>query len=81
MDCAEVLERVSLFLDREMDDVDCAQVQRHLDDCAPCLRKYDLEGLVKSLVARSCACEQAPEHLRERVLLRIREVHVEIDRD
>lgn len=80
LDCAQALARVSLFLDHEMDEADCVQVQRHLDDCAPCLQKYDLEGLVKVLVARSCACEHAPEQLREKVLLRIRQVHVEISR-
>jgi mycothiol system anti-sigma-R factor len=55
-----------------------AIVEEHLDECAPCLRKYDLERVVKELVARSCACEQAPEELRQRVLTRIQEIRVEI---
>ena len=40
---------------------------------------YDLERTVKTLVARSCT-ELAPEGLRQRVLLSIRQVQVEITR-
>jgi len=52
-------------------------VRIHLDTCHPCLQKYDLQRTVKAIVARSCA-ESAPEELRERVRLRIREVQVRI---
>jgi mycothiol system anti-sigma-R factor len=76
-DCAEVLENLFLFLDREMGDASYAEIKDHLDECAPCLAKYNLEQVVKSLVARSCV-EPAPPSLRERVLLEIRSVHVEI---
>ncbi|HEY9379520.1 MAG TPA: mycothiol system anti-sigma-R factor [Jiangellaceae bacterium] len=79
-DCAEVLDRVYLFLDREMDEgqVSYADVEQHLDECGPCLSKYDLERVVKVLVARSCGCDRAPAELRQRVLTRIREIRVEI---
>jgi mycothiol system anti-sigma-R factor len=76
-DCAEVLENLFLFLDREMGDASYAEIKHHLDECAPCLAKYNLEQVVKTLVARSCK-EPAPPSLRERVLLQIRSVHVEI---
>jgi mycothiol system anti-sigma-R factor len=80
-DCAEILDRVYLFLDRELDDdedISYSAVQQHLDECAPCLRKYDLENVVKALVARSCGCERAPAELRQRVLTRIQQIRVEI---
>jgi len=76
-DCAEVLERVFFFIDNELEQADCAQIQHHLDECGPCLEKFDLERTVKALVARSCS-EHAPESLRDKVLLRIRRVQVEI---
>jgi mycothiol system anti-sigma-R factor len=80
-DCAEVLRDLFLFLDHEMEDASYAEIKVHLDECAPCLAKYNLEQVVKTLVARSCR-EPAPPTLRERVLLQIRSVHVEItDRD
>ena len=76
-DCSEVLGRVFFFLDNELDQADCAQIQQHLDDCGPCLARYDLERTVKTLVARSCT-EVAPAGLRQRVMLSIREVQVQI---
>lgn len=76
-DCSEVLERMFFFIDNEMADADCGEIEQHLEECGPCLQKYDLERTVKSLVARSCA-EHAPEGLRDRVLLRIRQVQVGI---
>ena len=76
--CEEVLARLVFFVDNELDDADCATIQQHLDDCAPCLADYDVERSVKALVARSC-CETAPEELRERVRVSIRQVHVTED--
>ena len=76
-DCSEVLERVFFFIDNELPNADFAEIQEHLDECGPCLQKYDLERTVKSLVQRSCS-EHAPETLRDKVLLRIRQVQVEI---
>jgi mycothiol system anti-sigma-R factor len=77
-DCSEVLERIFFFIDNELPGADFALIQTHLDECAPCLRKYDLERTVKMLVQRSCT-ESAPEALRDKVLLRIRSVQVEIE--
>jgi mycothiol system anti-sigma-R factor len=81
VDCREILERVYLFLDHELGDevAAYAMVEEHLDECSPCLRKYDLEREVKAMLARSCGCDHAPEQLRERVLMRIRELRVQID--
>lgn len=78
--CQEILERVFFFIDNELEQADCQQIQQHLDDCGPCLEKYDLERTVKALVQRSCS-EHAPETLRDRVLLRIRQVQIEVRTD
>ena len=79
-DCSDVLERVFSFIDNELPTADYEAIQNHLDECGPCLQKYDLERTVKTLIQRSC-CEQAPVGLRDKVLLRIRAVQVEIDGD
>ena len=76
-DCADFLERIVYFLDNELDEADCSAVRLHLEGCNPCLEKYDLQRTVKAVVARSCS-ESAPDELRQRVLLRIREVQVQI---
>jgi mycothiol system anti-sigma-R factor len=76
-DCAKALERMFFFIDNELAEADHGEIQRHLDECAPCLSKYDLERTVKALVARSCT-ERAPETLRARVLVQIHQVHLRI---
>jgi mycothiol system anti-sigma-R factor len=76
-DCSDVLERMFFFIDNELADADCGAIEQHLEECGPCLQKYDLERTVKALVQRSCA-EHAPEGLRDRVLLRLQQVRVEI---
>jgi len=76
-ECADFLDQIVYLLDNELDEAECAAVRIHLDTCHPCLQKYDLQRTVKAIVARSCA-ESAPEELRERVRLRIREVQVRI---
>ncbi|MDQ3629481.1 MAG: mycothiol system anti-sigma-R factor [Actinomycetota bacterium] len=76
-DCADVLEALYLFIDDEIDVTNSRLIRQHLEACAPCLEKYDLEQIVRTLVARSCT-EQAPVPLRERVLLSIHEVQVQI---
>jgi mycothiol system anti-sigma-R factor len=76
-DCADYLERIVYFLDNELDEADCSAVRVHLDECGPCLEKYDLQRTVKSVIARSCS-ESAPDELRERVRVQIRQVQVRI---
>jgi mycothiol system anti-sigma-R factor len=76
-DCADFLEQIIYFLDNELDATDCAAVRIHLDTCNPCLEKYDLQRTVKAVVARSCS-ERAPEELRQRVRVQIREVQLRI---
>ena len=77
-DCSEVLEKVYLYLDQEDAADDHDQIRIHLDECSPCLRQYGLEQAVKALVARCCS-DPAPVDLRERVLLRIQQVRIEIE--
>ena len=76
-DCSEVIHQILVFIDNELDQASCGEIQQHLDECGPCLAQYNLERTVKALVARSCT-EHAPEDLRRKVLNRIREVHVSI---
>ena len=74
-DCSEVIHQILVFIDNELDQASYGEIQEHLDECGPCLAQYNLERTVKALVARSCT-EHAPEQLREKVITRIREVHV-----
>jgi mycothiol system anti-sigma-R factor len=79
VDCSEILQRVYVFIDNELEDASTEQIRQHLEECAPCLDQYDLERCVKKLVHRSCGSEQAPDSLREKILLRITAVRLEIN--
>lgn len=76
-DCETALNNLYVFLDEEIDTASYAEIQAHIDDCSSCLTAYDLERVVKALVARSCT-EKAPEPLRAKVLYSIRSVQVQI---
>ena len=78
IDCTEVIEQVYLYLDGEIDDEARHKVREHLDECAPCLRQFGLEQDVKALVARCCGGDVAPSHVRERLMIRLQEVRVEL---
>lgn len=77
--CSEVLAAVYLYLDGEQDGEHHDVTRLHLDECSPCLREYGLDQMVKALVARTCGADTVPIDLRERVLLRIQQVRLEID--
>jgi mycothiol system anti-sigma-R factor len=77
--CTEVLDRVYGYLDGELDDMDCAKIRQHLDECGPCLREFGLEEAVKRVVQKGCGCDPAPAALRAKVLVRIREVRATIE--
>lgn len=77
-DCREVLDRVFEFLDGEMGTLDVNRIRQHLDECGPCLQQYDLDVALKALLRRSCACEQAPTELRQKILVRITQVRLEL---
>lgn len=76
--CSEVLSRMYFFIDNELADADSHEIQRHIEDCAPCMHEVDLERIVKSLIGRSCT-EHAPAELRQRVMFSIRQVQVQLE--
>ena len=78
VDCTEVIEQVYLYLDGEIDDEQRTIVRQHLDECAPCLRQFGLENEVKALVARCCGGDTAPDGLKERLMVRLQQVRVEL---
>ena len=75
--CADFLDRIVYMLDNELDDNEVVAVRLHLEECGPCLEKYDVQRTIKMIVARSCA-ESAPAELRERVKVRLRQVQIQI---
>ena len=68
VDCSQTMYRIMEYLDGELTETDMAQIAGHLDACGPCLEEHDLEMMIKSIVKRACACEEAPPSLRTTIL-------------
>ncbi|MGH9179325.1 MAG: mycothiol system anti-sigma-R factor [Acidimicrobiales bacterium] len=68
--CADAVGRLYHFLDGELDDQRRALVQRHLDDCLPCLEAFDFELELRQVIARKCR-DSVPDQLRVRIALAI----------
>jgi mycothiol system anti-sigma-R factor len=77
IDCDDVLKDLFLYLDDESDAALRNRIRQHLDSCAPCLKQYGLEQDVRSLIARCCGGDQAPQSLHDRIKTRITEVSIE----
>ena len=75
--CADFLDRIVYLLDNELDAGEIREVRLHLDECAPCLERYDVQRTIKTIVARSCS-ESAPDDLRQRVIVQLRQIQVQI---
>jgi mycothiol system anti-sigma-R factor len=76
-DCSEVLAEVWLFLDHECDVGRRRLLEKHLDECSPCLEQFGIEEHLKVLLARKCGGEHAPEGLKQRVREKIRTTVIE----
>ena len=74
--CREVLERAFEYLDGEMAELDCAQLQAHLEECASCLAQLAEDEQLKQAIREGCPCEPAPQALRAKILVQITEVSV-----
>jgi len=65
-DCEQALRTLYYFLDGELTPDRRQAIQRHLDECSPCLEAFDFEAELKLAIARCCR-DQVPEGLRLRV--------------
>jgi anti-sigma factor (TIGR02949 family) len=77
LDCQEALDHLYEFLDGEIGPADHSKIAAHLEECGPCLKEFDVERIVKTIVARSC-CQPAPSHVRARLIAELASVRVEI---
>ncbi|GAA4399169.1 mycothiol system anti-sigma-R factor [Tsukamurella soli] len=76
LDCSAVMVDVWLLLDNECDADAKRRLQAHIDGCSQCLEHFGIEQQIKSLVSRKCGGEQAPESLKTRLTLQLRETTV-----
>ncbi|MGH9105679.1 MAG: mycothiol system anti-sigma-R factor [Acidimicrobiales bacterium] len=69
--CQEAIATLYSFLDGELTTDRRQQIQRHLDECAPCFQAFDFEADLKALIARKCR-DEVPGSLRDKVVEALR---------
>jgi mycothiol system anti-sigma-R factor len=72
MDCADCLERLYSYLDRELSPAELTNVRTHLDDCGGCEDSFVLEERFLARVRDCCQEDVAPSDLRTRIVARLR---------
>ena len=65
-ECAKCEELLQPYLDRELDDVERAEAEQHLDLCSYCRRRYRFEVELRRFV-RQAVDEPMPPELKERL--------------
>ena len=66
VDCGKCEELLQPYLDRELDDAEQAEAERHLDHCSYCRRRYRFEVDLRMYV-RQAVAEPMPPELKERL--------------
>src|SRR3984893_11460238 len=65
-ECQEAIHTLYDFLDGELTEDRRTEIQRHLQECSPCLEAFDFEAELKLAIAKKCR-DQVPPALMERV--------------
>lgn len=66
--CRETLQRAFLYLDGEvLTEAQRREIKEHLEECYPCLERYDVEREVTLLLARLKGHVACPKRLRSRI--------------
>jgi mycothiol system anti-sigma-R factor len=72
MECREVTDRLSPFLDDELDPVASSEIARHVESCADCARALDRRRKLGESLRRDLEYHRAPDLLRARVMQDLR---------
>jgi mycothiol system anti-sigma-R factor len=67
LNCAETLERLTPYLDRELDPAEREAVQEHLDACGDCANLFRFEDAMLSFLGDRLLRTRAPGGLRARI--------------
>ena len=68
--CKKYFERISEYLDGELDDRTCKEIEAHLKNCPECLEC--LNSLKKSIrLCKKAGHEEMPPDMRERLRSRL----------
>ena len=72
MECRDVRDRLSPFLDDELDPVASREVSRHVESCPSCAAALERQRELGQKMRRDLEYHRAPDLLRERVMRNLR---------
>jgi mycothiol system anti-sigma-R factor len=72
MECRQVLDRLSPFLDDELDPVASREVSQHLESCVSCAAALDRQRKLSESLKQNLEDHRAPDLLRARVMRDLR---------
>ena len=64
--CDQCEELLQPYLDRELNDDERAEAERHLDDCSYCRKRYKFEVELRRFV-RKAVVEEMPPDLKQKL--------------
>ncbi|HEX2426091.1 MAG TPA: zf-HC2 domain-containing protein [Actinomycetota bacterium] len=67
IDCQEVLRRLELYLDGELDGGLCIDIEEHLVTCGTCTGHSDFQRRLKEILRAKCGCHEVPSQVLQRV--------------
>jgi len=73
MDCGAAADRLHELIDQELTPEIEAAVQRHLDDCEPCMAVYEFEQGFRRFMTLKMQSVKAPSDLKGRITQKISE--------
>ena len=71
--CRETLREIERFLDGEMEVDVRALLERHLEECPPCMRHAEFNRRFKLMIGTKCSGEPVPPDLLVRIRVMIEE--------
>ena len=74
--CEEALTELYTFLDGELTAEKREHIRVHLDDCNPCLERYDFEAELRIVISTKCR-EAVPDSLKQRIAETLAELQSE----
>jgi len=65
--CLETVRRLDDYLDRELSATETVEVERHLEVCDRCLKRFQFEGAVRDELRIKLRRVPVPETLEDRL--------------
>lgn len=79
MNCQETLNLLYEIIDKEASQIDVKEVQKHLDCCPDCLKKFEVEESLQALVKEKLkVASDIPkiDHLKSKILFQLGQIDV-----